>query len=64
MHPKVTDKKPEVDQKIRAGESLEALNALAVLVPDNHHWTTRERWLYGRARSWLTSFACGEDSAA
>jgi hypothetical protein len=49
----------------RAEQSLDALNALAVALADNyHHWTKRERWLYGRARNWLTSVACGGDSAA
>lgn len=33
---------------------LEALNLLAALVPDNHHWTAEERNLYNYARRTLT----------
>ena len=64
MYLEVTKSTRTVDQKVRAEETMEALNELAVLVPNEHHWTKRERWLYGRACGWLTSFACGEDSAA
>ncbi len=55
----------KVIRNTRAEQALEALNTLAVALADNyHHWTKRERWLYGRARRWLTSGACGGDSAA
>ena len=53
-----------VTDKTRAKQALEALNSLAVALAGNHRWTKRERWLYGRARGWLTSVAYGEDSAA
>ena len=53
-----------VTDKAQAEQALEALNSLAVALAGNHHWTKRERWLYGRARGWLTSVAHGEDSAA
>jgi hypothetical protein len=48
----------------RAGQALEALNEIASALADHgHHWTKRERWLYGRARAWLYSF-CGAGSEA
>lgn len=49
-------------QKKRAKQALEALNIVAVALTDhNHHWTRRERYLYGRAASFLTAFSCGAD---
>ena len=58
------DKGKTITNKTRAEQALEALNALALALAGNHHWTTRERWLYGRARGWLISVAYGGDSAA
>lgn len=44
----------------RPQQTLDALNALGLALTDHgHHWTKKERWLYGRARGWLTSAACG-----
>lgn len=50
----------------RAEQTLEALNTLGSALADyGHKWTTRERWLYGRAYGWLTSaFPCDGGSAA
>jgi hypothetical protein len=50
----------------RAEQTLEALNTLGSVLADyGHQWTSKERWLYGRARGWLISFgACDGDSAA
>jgi len=55
----------DLARSTKAAQTLEAIDTLAVsLAGHEHHWSTRERWLYGRARSWLTTFVCDVDSAA
>lgn len=58
-------KRFRVKNSKKAERTLEALNTLGSALADyGHKWTKRERWLYGRAYGWLTSFSCGGGSAA